>query len=179
MSGKIILIIGGAKSGKTSLAMKMAKEPVTKGNGGTIVYLATGEARDSEMKRRINIHKKSRPKNWKTIEEPIDIISAVQKEVKKKQTIILDCITLWLNNIIAKKNISEDTIIKKLKTFIKVCKEGNSTIIIVSNEVGLGIVPENKLARYFRDIAGNVNQIIAKYADNVYLTVAGIPIKLK
>lgn len=168
-----IFVLGGARSGKSAYALNLAKERSRK-----VLYIATAEADDSEMESRISKHKASRPRYWKTIEEPLDLIGALRKQKHKYEVIIIDCLTLYLSNLMH-KGLSQGAIIKRIKAVARHLKEMKETVIVISNEVGLGIVPENKLAREFRDIAGLVNQSMAKAADEVVFIQAGIPLKLK
>ena len=170
---EFIFILGGARSGKSAYALSLAKERSRKA-----LYIATAEANDAEMKSRISKHKTSRPKYWNTVEEPLDLIAALKKQKHKYEVIIIDCLTLYLSNLMHEglKQAAIIKIIKEAASYIKAMKE---TVIVISNEVGLGIVPENKLAREFRDISGLSNQIMAKEADGVVFIQAGIALKLK
>ncbi len=171
----LIFITGGARSGKSKLALKLAER-----TGGKVAFIATAQAGDDEMAERILIHKKSRPKEWTTIEEPIDIPSAISK-VADHDVAIIDCLTLLLSNLMLEDKSLDETgrILGKMEDLVKASRSFKGTVIVVSNEVGMGIVPENELARKFRDLAGRANQIIADAADEVYLCVSGIPVKLK
>lgn len=171
--GRFIFILGGARSGKSSYALKLAKETSRK-----VVYIATAEIGDSEMHKRINKHKDSRPKYWKTIEEPLNLLDALNECKDKCEVIIIDCLTLFLSNLMH-KGLKTEMLTKTIKDLTRCIAGGQKTVLLISNEVGLGIVPENKLAREFRDIAGLANQIIAQEADEVVFIQAGIPIKLK
>jgi len=176
-NSKLIFILGGARSGKSAYALKLAESiPVKR------LYLATAEALDGEMAKRIKKHRKDRGNNWTTIEEPIRIVDVIAKD-KKHAVILLDCLTLWVSNIIHKKSgvrsQKSEVIYKTVNQFISACKKAKANIIVVSNEVGLGIVPDNPLAREFRDIAGYANQKIAEAADEVYFVTVGIPVKIK
>lgn len=196
---QIIFVIGGARSGKSSFALKEASKVK-----GQKAYIATAEALDDEMKERIEKHKKERGSDWDTYEEPLKIPDVLSDTKDKYSVIILDCLTLWLSNIMltshgtgkednppplekggkggfdnAKKRIQE--LMNELISF-KNSSRGihhTSRLFIVSNEVGMGIVPENKPARQFRDLAGSLNQKVAEAADEVYLVTAGIPAKIK
>lgn len=174
MKNRLILVTGGARSGKSSYAQSIADEIE-----GRKVYLATAQALDNEMKSRIEIHRMDRPAGWNTVEETKHLSKTVKEIDKKFEVILIDCITMWISNLLVIEGFSESEIIKELESFISNCKEFEGTVIVVSNEVGSGIVPDNKIARLFRDIAGKANQKIATAADNVYLVVAGIPMKLK
>lgn len=173
MKKEFILIIGGARSGKTAFSEQIARK-----KGKKFVYVATLVSLDSEMKERVKKHKGRRSSIWKTIEEPLNILSVLKKEDEKQKVILIDCITLLLNNWIMRgfKESQIETKVKEIALFCKICK---SSVIIVSNEVGAGIIPANKLGRLFRDIEGKTNQILAKYADNVYFMIAGIGMKIK
>ena len=175
LMAKIIFITGGARSGKSSFAEKLASTL-----GKDVLFLATAEALDKEMADRIKKHKSKRSSTWRTIEEPINI-NILNKFRNFDGAIILDCITLWLSNMIHKFGIeaAEHRILEDIRTLLKTARTSKFTLIVVSNELGMGIVPENKLAREFRDIAGKCNQLIARMADEVYLMVSGIELKIK
>jgi len=130
------------------------------------------------MEERIKNHRMSRPKNWKVVEGPIDLMLAIKKNVENYKVILIDCITLWVSNLIFKRKTAEEISIETQK-LVDTIKKTNSRFIIVSNEVGLGVVPDTKLGRKFRDVAGRVNQIIAQNSNEVYFMVAGIPMKIK
>ena len=172
MRGKIIFVIGGARSGKSSFALKEASEV-----SGKKAYIATAEALDSEMKDRIERHKKDRGNNWDTYEEPLKISNVLFDIKTKYDVIVVDCLTLWLSNLMSRNS----DIFNEIEKFINALRITHhaSRIYIVSNEVGMGIVPDNEMAREFRELAGFLNQKIAEIADEVYLVTAGIPIKIK
>lgn len=169
---KITFILGGARSGKSSYALKLA------GRSNQVAFIATCEGLDKEMKARIRLHKKSRPDHWKTFEEPKDIISALKNIGSSFQCAIIDCLTLLVSNLILAGH-SKDSITDKITSMLTYLEKREIKVIIVSNEVGLGIVPQNKLSRDFRDIAGKINQIVAAKADKVIFMVSGIPVKIK
>lgn len=183
--GKIILILGGARSGKSSFAEKAA----SKIGDNNVTYLATAQALDNEMKERIVHHQSRRPDNWNTVEEPLKISKALEK-TKDNQTVLVDCITLLVTNMLLQFDNpkqdnglkddykKEEYIIDEIKEIISIAKQKQLNLILVSNIVGLGLVPEYKLGRLFRDISGRVNQYLAKESDKVILTVAGIPVEL-
>jgi adenosylcobinamide kinase/adenosylcobinamide-phosphate guanylyltransferase len=171
----LIFITGGARSGKSKLALQLAERA-----GGKVAFIATARAGDDEMAERILIHQKSRPKEWTTIEEPVDVPGAITK-VADHDLIIIDCLTLLLSNLMLENSSLHETdeILDKIEDLVKASRSFGGTVIVVSNEVGMGIVPENELARKFRDLAGRANQVMANAADEVYLCVSGIPVKLK
>ena len=177
--GKLILVTGGARSGKSSFAEKLAKEA-----NKDVTYLATCQALDEEMTLRIEEHKKRRPKNWKTIEEPLNASSVIEKEGKSDRVILLDCLALLVANLIFSKGDStseliDQAVLNEIKTLAKISKDAPASVIIVTNEVGMGIVPEYPLGRAYRDTLGKANQILASEADEVYLLVCGIPVNVK
>jgi adenosylcobinamide kinase/adenosylcobinamide-phosphate guanylyltransferase len=172
MYKKIIFITGGARSGKSTYTLEDASRLT-----GKKAYIATAEALDEEMRDRIENHKKQRGKDWDTYEEPLRIAEVIQEIEGKYTAIVIDCLTLWLSNIMQSGlNISQE--IAKLIETLRITHH-TSHIYLVSNEVGMGIVPENDMARKFRDMAGILNQKVAEISDEVYLLVAGIPIKIK
>ncbi len=170
---KFIFILGGARSGKSSYAMNLAKS-----TGKRIVFIATCIPGDSEMKHRIKLHKKSRPRAWRVIEEGIHIDSALRKTKTGCDAILIDCIGLFISNLMAVE-FSDKKIEEKMRQVIGQIKKGASDVIVVSNEVGMGIVPDNPLARRFRDLLGRVNQMLAQNADKVIMMYAGIPMVMK
>lgn len=179
MSSKIIFIIGGARSGKSSFALNEASKIK-----GQKAYIATAEALDSEMKVRIERHKKDRGNNWDTYEEPLKIAEIFREIKDKYNVIVIDCLTLWLSNLVSRNS----DIIYEIEKFINALRITPAyrtgrhyalRIYIVSNEVGMGIVPDNEIAREFRDMTGVLNQKIAEIADEVYVVTAGIPVKIK
>jgi adenosylcobinamide kinase/adenosylcobinamide-phosphate guanylyltransferase len=170
--GKITFILGGARSGKSSFALTLAKKYKK------AAFLATCRGLDKEMRERINRHKVLRPKNWTTFEEDKNIVSALERMRNYFDCIIIDCLTLWVSNLLVARN-KEEKILQETIAMLAELKKKNARAILVSNEVGLGLVPANKLGRKFRDIAGQVNQLAAKEADEVFFIVSGIPVKLK
>ena len=156
--GKLIFITGGARSGKSQHATKLAKEI-----GDNVAFIATCVPFDTEMKKRVEQHRCLRPKDWKTIEAPIDVASAL-KNLDRFDAVIIDCITLFLTNLMMKE-MSDEDIFSEITTLIQIAKEANFAAVIVSNEVGSGIVPPSEMGRRFRDLAGFANQIIAQNAD--------------
>jgi len=169
---KITFILGGARSGKSTFALELAKEYKD------VAFIATCQGRDLEMRKRIKTHQLSRPKHWQTFEEPKEVIRALEKINSRCPCIVIDCLTLLVSNLIL-SGASHDSIVEEIKHVFKRLNTFKSRVIIVSNEVGLGIVPRTKLGRDFRDIAGRVNQLTAANADEVFFLVSGIPAKIK
>lgn len=170
--GKITLILGGARSGKSTHAVSLARKHKK------TAFIATCQPLDKEMQDRILLHKEARPKDWKTFEEPRDIGGLLGKIGNDFDCIIIDCLTLLISNLILEGH-KEEYILEKIKAIAVNLRKKKAKIIIVSNEVGLGIVPANRLGRDFRDIAGKANQMTAKIADEVLFVVAGTPLKIK
>ncbi len=169
---KFVFVLGGARSGKSGLALKLAE-----GFPGPRAYIATAEALDSEMEERINNHKKDRGADWTTVEEPKDIEAKVDG-LKDCGVILIDCLTLWLTNLI-EAGLSDAVIKEAAEKLAASCKRTEASVIAVSNELGLGIVPENPLSRRFRDLSGTINQLIANAAQEVFFVAAGIALKMK
>ena len=164
-----ILVTGGARSGKSSFAEKRTKQL-----GSSLMYIATSEIIDSEMEKRVAEHQARRGSEWQTLHAPLKL-TEVLFETDGKGPCLVDCLTIWLNNLIFH---NEDTVVAT-KELIKVLEQRSDPVVLVTNEVGSGIVPENALARRFRDEAGRMNQIISQVADEVYLSVSGIPLQIK
>ncbi|MDD2337326.1 MAG: bifunctional adenosylcobinamide kinase/adenosylcobinamide-phosphate guanylyltransferase [Geobacteraceae bacterium] len=170
---KTIFISGGARSGKSRLAEKLAES-----FGEPLCYIATGEARDGEMAERIANHRQKRGNAWQTVEEPLQLLEAIREANGCYQAILVDCITLWITNLLFHHDAVEPVLVE-VKALAELLHALKTPLILVSNEVGMGIVPENALARSFRDLAGQANQILAEAADEAYITISGIPLKLK
>ncbi len=167
-----IFIFGGARSGKSNFALQLVEA-----NFLHPVYLATAQAQDDEMRKRITLHQKARSHKWHTIEEHLDLIQAIKSIPKQTDAVLIDCITLWITNSLLQEG--EKAFLNRLHKFTSFIKGCEIPIIIVSNEVGMGIVPENKLARDFRDLAGLCNQKLAQACSTVILTMAGCALPLK
>jgi len=171
--GKLIFITGGSRSGKSTLAVTLAQS-MRKSK----IFIATCIPEDSEMRRRVALHKKNRPFSWRTIEAKDNLTSVLKKESKSDIVIIIDCLTLFISSLLMRK-ARERKIKDETGKVVRIIKDGRATVIIVSNEVGAGLVPENKLCRDFRDIVGTCNQMVAGSADEVIYMVSGIPLKIK
>ena len=170
---RVIFITGGARSGKSRLAEELAL-----GFGTPLAYVATGGAGDAEMAERIARHRARRGDHWTTVEEPRDLAGALAGVDGRFNATLVDCVTLWLSNLLFAGNDSPQ-ILESVGKLTKLFPLLTTPLVIVSNEVGLGIVPDNRLARQFRDLAGEANERIAAAADEVYVTFSGLPLKLK
>lgn len=169
-AGRIVLVLGGARSGKSVFAERLVAQ-----SGLQKVYLATSQIFDGEMEKRVDIHRSRRGADWQLIEEPVELATVLTVSADLACAVLVDCLTLWATNLMmADLDIAVlgDELAVKLRTF-------KGTIVLVSNEVGQGIVPDNKMAREFRDYAGLLHQKIAAIADEVYFVTAGLPQKLK
>ena len=166
---KSILVTGGARSGKSAFAERLAQTL-----GPHTVYIATAEAHDAEMAARIEAHRARRGEGWTTREAPIDLVGAL-KATDGESPRLVDCLTLWLSNLM----LSQRDWQAEGRALAEAIPRQTAPVVIVTNEVGGGIVPENALARAYRDAAGQLNQMIAAAVDDVYLTVSGIPVKVK
>lgn len=168
-----IYITGGASSGKSCFALDYFKNMLD------VTFIATGVAADPEMEMRISIHKKQRPDDWHTIEEPVDLIKAVKSTKKGYSGIIIDCITFWVSNLIHYKKLNRDKILEYAQKAAQYLTTADKAILVVTNELGMGVIPHTEEGRNYRIIAGEVNQIFAKKSKEAYLIVSGIPIKIK
>ena len=178
---ELTLIIGGTRSGKSTFATELAKKYEH------VCYIATADSgqssriNDGEMLERIQKHRENRPAKWKTVEAPLELDKAVSNLNENLDVVLIDCITIYVTNMLlgSHKEEGDEHIIDAIDKLCSVCKNAPFHVIIVTNEVGYGVVPDNALSRRFRDIAGYANQIIAREADNVYLVTAGIESKIK
>ena len=178
----IILVTGGARSGKSSFAEKFVAS-----HGQRIAYVATAQILDEEMRYRVALHKKRRPASWTTYEAPFAAEGAIRAASEAHDALLFDCLTVYFSNLLC--SLTEDELANEARVYelaqgaadrlIAAAEESGMTCVFVTNEVGAGIVPENKLARLYRDIAGLVNQQVAAAAEVVYLTVSGIPVDIK
>jgi adenosylcobinamide kinase/adenosylcobinamide-phosphate guanylyltransferase len=164
------LVLGGARSGKSAFAEKLVGD-----SGLAKVYLATATAGDDEMKTRIARHRAQRGDGWTTVEEPLALVDALTREATRGRAVLVDCLTLWLSNLMLAER-DPDVEARRLTRFLGVARY---PVVLVSNEVGLGLVPETPLGRRFRDAQGRLNQIVAALVPNVVFIAAGLPLWLK
>ncbi len=167
----IVLVGGGARSGKSSFAEQWAER-----RHGRATYLATAEARDEEMRDRIAHHRARRGAMWRTIEEPLRLAAAL-RDLRDEPCVLVDCLTLWLSNVMLDADRDAGAEVEALTAEVE--QWGGADLVLVTNEAGCGVVPENALAREFRDLAGRLNQSMAAAADEVYWMVFGQPLHVK
>lgn len=166
------LILGGARSGKSALAERLAA-----GSGQPVVYLATAQAHDEEMAERIAHHRAQRPAHWRLVEEPLALAAALQRHAAADRCLLVDCLTLWLSNLLGADD--EDALAREREALLAALPTLPGRLLLVSNEVGLGVVPMGALSRRFVDEAGRLHQALAAQCDNVYFVAAGLPLALK
>ena len=172
MKNKVTLLTGGGRSGKSSYALEIA------GAYNRKVFIATAEAFDDEMSERILRHQKERGNCFETIEEPLHLADALANVLPDTQVVVIDCITVWLGNLMHHMGVDEINC-AAVDRFLKVLASPPCDVVIVSNEVGMGLIPATAMSRAYRDLAGSVNQKIAAIADEVFLVVSGVPLKIK
>ncbi|MFQ3647223.1 MAG: bifunctional adenosylcobinamide kinase/adenosylcobinamide-phosphate guanylyltransferase [Anaerolineae bacterium] len=178
MAGRVILLLGGARSGKSRTAEQWARE-----RGGRVLFIATAQAFDDEMRERIAQHRAERPPDWDTLELPLRM--ATLPPLRDYDVVILDCVTLLASNALlalpddCTQAEATAAVISEVEALLRAAAESRATWLIISNEVGMGIVPPYRLGRLYRDALGGANQRLATHADEVYLLVAGIPWRLK
>jgi adenosylcobinamide kinase / adenosylcobinamide-phosphate guanylyltransferase len=167
----IIFVTGGARSGKSTFALNLARA-----TNEAVTFIATAQDFDDEMTERISKHQLERPKEWTTIEAPIDVHTALENT--QTRVVILDCLSLLVSNLML-ENYSETQILERIQNALEIAKTRDLKLIVVSNEVGSGVVPEYPLGRLFRDVLGRANQTVAATSSEAYLLVAGLSLRLK
>ena len=185
MKAEVILILGGARSGKSFFAQQLATKLRRR-----VLFIATATPMDEEMRRRIELHQKTRPSAWRTLEAPTGVAKAMREHIADAEVVILDCLTLLVANLTSPSHdpaelegVDYEAVEREMTTELEAilgCAEDSSvSLIIVSNEVGAGLVPPYPSGRAFRDLLGEANQFIAERADKVYMMIAGLPLELK
>ncbi len=176
MTRRLTLVLGGVRAGKSSYAQRLAA------SGQRVLFAATAEAGDEEMKARIEAHRESRPAGWDTLEEPIDLAGALKPLLPSYDTILLDCLTLWVSNLLLKDpdlDSARRDVLPEAERLLELYRSAGASWIIVSNEVGLGVMPPTELGRVYADELGRLNRLVAENADDVYFMAAGLPLQLK
>jgi adenosylcobinamide kinase/adenosylcobinamide-phosphate guanylyltransferase len=177
LAKQIILLLGGARSGKSHYAQQLAGQL-----GDKVLFVATGEPLDEEMQARIAEHRKNRPKSWRTLEIPSGISKGIEKRICDAEVVVIDCLTLLVSNLLRDEPDypeAEKRVTSEINQLIAVMDKLDASFVIVSNEVGMGLVPETKLGRIYRDLLGKANQLLASHATEVYLMVACLPVRVK
>jgi adenosylcobinamide kinase/adenosylcobinamide-phosphate guanylyltransferase len=194
--GKLILVLGGARSGKSMYAEELARELVNSSGDGQVLYVATARAEDKEMRQRIKNHQASRPSSWRTLELSQGLGPAIQEAARSVDVVLVDCWTMLIaNRLLAAAGPEadpfddpsadpfdatiEDDILAEGEALAACAREIEAQVIVVSNEVGMGLVPPYELGRAYRDFLGRANQQLGRYADDVYFLVAGLPMRVK
>ncbi len=170
--GRLILVTGGAASGKSDAALEMA------GQAGPRAFVATGQPLDDEMAERIRRHQASRQADWRTDEVPVDLAAWFDKQGRTYKTVLVDCLTLWLSNLQG-RGVSDAHVPVLVSELLRTMRATKARVLVVTNELGLGLVPADAASRRFRDLAGRVNQQFAREADEVYVVVSGLPVRIK
>ena len=176
MPKQLIFVLGGARSGKSTFAEHLAKEC------GRVLYVATAVSFDDEMRQRVDMHRRQRPAEWDTLEEPLALPSTLGPALEGYDICLLDCLTLWISNMLLAREdnpTAEQEILTAAGELLEVYESSSATWIVVSNEVGLSLVPPSPLGRKFRDVQGRVNQMFAARADRAYMLIAGLAMDLK
>jgi adenosylcobinamide kinase/adenosylcobinamide-phosphate guanylyltransferase len=177
----IVLILGGVRSGKSHFAQDLAQSL----GGNDVLFVATGEAGDDEMARRIRHHRETRPAEWETLEAPTSVGAIFGRISIKQHVVLIDCLTLLVSNVLFScgepydHSLIESRVAEEVTQLLAACKQLEGTVIIVSGEVGLGVVPESALGRFYRDLLGRANQQVAREADKTFFMVAGLALELK
>ncbi|MFW6174738.1 MAG: bifunctional adenosylcobinamide kinase/adenosylcobinamide-phosphate guanylyltransferase [Chloroflexota bacterium] len=175
--GQLTFILGGARSGKSAFGARLADD------GGSVLFVATAEAHDEGMRQRIEAHKRERPPNWDTLEEPTRLLATLDSAPRGHDVILLDCLTLWVSNLLIRHEedpaAALDMIDGEAERLLERIQDSDSDWIVISNEVGLGVVPPTAIGGVYRDALGRVNQAFARQADTVYLMAAGLALDLK
>ena len=179
--GRLLLVLGGARSGKSAYAQQLAQEL----GGSRVLFVATAQAWDAEMAQRIARHRQERPAAWRTLEAPQRVGQAIALHRGDAGVVLVDCLTLLVSNTILRLGEVPDpaaaavAVQEEVTALLHTCQTSTATSILVSNEVGLGLVPDNPLGRLYRDLLGRANQTLAAQAEAVYFMVAGLPVEVK
>jgi adenosylcobinamide kinase/adenosylcobinamide-phosphate guanylyltransferase len=171
--GSVTLVLGGVRSGKSRYAQQLAEQ------WGRVVFVATGKITDDEMRAKIEIHRESRPKEWFTVEEPLELSKAIQEHGRDCDVMLVDCLTIFAANVLDADGEDNAAMNRRIESLCVTLREAQCNVLLVSNEVGSGVVPPYPAGRRFRDLLGEINQEVARVADDVVLMVAGLPLALK
>jgi adenosylcobinamide kinase/adenosylcobinamide-phosphate guanylyltransferase len=171
--GSVTLVLGGVRSGKSRYAQQLAEQ------SSRVVFVATAKISDDEMRAKIERHKEDRPTEWLTVEEPLDLAKVLAEHGLNSDVIVVDCLTVYAANLLEAEGEDRAALERRVQTLCDSLREVNCRVIVVSNEVGSGVHPVSPLGRRYRDLLGEINQRVARIADDVVLMVAGLPLALK
>ncbi len=182
MTKQVVLVLGGARSGKSQFAQELASRL-----GKEVLFAATSEALDEEMRQRIEEHRRVRPANWRTVEAPLRVGCRITEEIGDARVVILDCLTLLVSNVIGQcgdpeqvdAELAAEKVAAEIAGLVDCIDRAEASFLLVSNEVGMGLVPENRVGRLYRDLLGRANRELAQRADVVCFLIAGIPVTIK
>jgi adenosylcobinamide kinase / adenosylcobinamide-phosphate guanylyltransferase len=169
----VTLVLGGVRSGKSRWAQKLAEE------SERVAYVATAQARDQEMREKIRRHQEDRPAHWQTLEEPLELARVLADNAPAFDLLLVDCLTVFVSNLLEAAEADPASLDRRLECFLETLRTMPVSVVLVSNEVGSGVVPPYALGRKYRDVLGELNQRVAAIADHVVLMVAGLPLALK
>jgi adenosylcobinamide kinase/adenosylcobinamide-phosphate guanylyltransferase len=172
----LLLILGGSSSGKSDVALQVASKGT--GNNAPRVFVATAEGLDEEMAMKIARHQHARSPAWVTAEVPLDLTTWFREQGRKYSTIVVDCLTMWLSNH-CERGSKDKEILEEVRTILRTIRRTHARVVVVSNELGMGLVPVDAVSRRFRELAGAVNRLVSQEADEAYLVVSGLPLRLK
>lgn len=173
---RLVFIVGGASSGKSGVALQLAAEGA--GKAARRAFVATGEGLDEEMAMKIAKHRQSRSLTWETAEVPLDLSAWIEDQGKQYRVILVDCLTMWLSNH-CERGAKDKDIMDKTKALLRAIRRSDARVVLVSNELGMGLVPADRQSRRFRELAGEINRLVAETADEAYFVVSGMPLPLK
>jgi adenosylcobinamide kinase / adenosylcobinamide-phosphate guanylyltransferase len=169
----VTLVLGGVRSGKSRYAQQLAERE------SRVIFLATAKASDDEMNRKIERHRRERPAGWTTVEEPLELVRVLQQQAHDCDVMVVDCLTIFAANLLETEGDDQSAIERRVEALCVALQSVSCSVVLVSNEVGSGVVPAYPLGRRYRDLLGEINQSVARVADDVVLMVAGLPLALK
>jgi adenosylcobinamide kinase/adenosylcobinamide-phosphate guanylyltransferase len=171
--GSVTLVLGGVRSGKSRYAQQLAEQ------SRRVMFVATAKSSDDEMQRKIERHREERPVDWTTVEEPLELARVLMHHQLDCDVMVVDCLTIFAANLLEEEGVNEEAIEQRIEAFCAALRSAGCSVVLVSNEVGSGVVPAYPLGRRYRDLLGEINQRVARVADDVVLMVAGLPLVLK